>query len=134
MGTLVIYIKVKIRCTVSHNTDNCYTINNHELVNEINILRLNSRAELIRTLVLTMLIFVSFSVQHFCFVWVPYCMSIYNFQDAVGNEIFLDNQQTAGICKNEFWNKDVCQNFRKKVSSVALWHHGRWKRRENKVL
>jgi len=24
-----------IRCTVSHNTDTCYTINNHELVNEI---------------------------------------------------------------------------------------------------
>jgi hypothetical protein len=58
-------------------------------------------------------------------VWVSDCISIYNFQQAVGNEIFLDNQQTAGNCKNEFWDKDVRQNFRKqgvsRYSLVALW-------------
>ena len=124
-----------MRCTISHNTNTCYTINNHELVNEIDILRLNSRAELIRTLVLTMLIFVSFSVQHFCSVWVSDCISIYNFQQAVRNEIFLDNQQTAGNCKNEFWDKDVCQNFRKnEFQDVALWHPGKCKRRGSKIL
>jgi len=116
VGTRVVYVKIKIRFTVSHNTDTCYTINNHELVNEIDIVRLHSRAELIQTLVLTMLIFVSFSIQQFCSVWVSDCISIYNFQQAVGNEIFLDNQQTAGNYeyKKEFWDKDVRKNFRKK--------------------
>jgi hypothetical protein len=48
--------------------------------------------ELIRTLVLTKLIFVSFLVHHFCSELVSDCTSIYDFQQTVGNEMFLDNQ------------------------------------------
>jgi hypothetical protein len=132
VGTRVVYVKMKIRCTISHNTDTCYTINNHESVNEIDMIRLHSRAELIRTLVLTMLIFVLFSVQHFCSVWVSDCISIYCF---VRNRIFLGNQQTAGNCKNEFWDEDVCRNFRKKGSQdVALLQRGKYKRWGSNVL
>jgi hypothetical protein len=134
MGTHVVDVKMRIRCTVSHDTDTCYTINTHEIVNEIYIVRLNSRVELIRMLVLTKLIFVSFSVHHFCSELVSDCTSIYNFQQAVGNEIFLDNQQRADNCNNEFRDKYVCHNFKKGSQNVAFWHPGNCKRRESNVL
>ena len=51
MGTRVVYVTMRIRFTVSRNTDSCYTINNQEGVSDIDIVRLYSRAELIRTLV-----------------------------------------------------------------------------------
>jgi hypothetical protein len=128
----VVYVKMKIRFTISHNTDTGYTVNNHESVNEIDMVRLHSRAELKRTLVLTMLIFVSFSIQYFCSAWVSDCISVYSL---VENDIFLDNQQPAGNCKNEFWEEDVCRNFRKNGSQdVVLLHSGKYKRWGSKVL
>jgi hypothetical protein len=97
METRVVDVQMKIRCTVPHNTDTCYTINTHEVVNKIYNIRLNSRAELIRTLVLTKLIFVSFLVHHFCSELVSDCTSTYDFQQAVENEMFLEISKEQAI-------------------------------------